>query len=625
MGDQGTSDQPDDVVNSAEAGQLGGNGRAHDLAGDAVPDPGLTRRKRVGLVVGIVALIAAVLFAVFTLLPRAKSPEDVVEDFFAAIEDEDLLGAAASILPSERRFIVEPLFDGLDEAERLRILTEVNVEDLQGVDLEFGKLTYEVETLADDLVWVAVSGDVTSGVRPEDLPVGSLLIHFLPENWAEEIGEDPRDVASIGQNFGLAVVKDDGDWYVSPTYTIAEAARREAGVAFPVEQPFAEPRGAATPEEALERAALAIAGIDLRGLVDVIVPAETAAFRRYAQLFIDDWDSGVADLRSSMAEVGFSYSVDVVVAGSARQGDDTVAWIKDVLRFRAAVDVPDVGMLSIDREGDCLTIDVPEAFIDAFQPFSGEGEIDFSQFDGEDCVDFGSAGDAFNPDASDPFQGQEELFFELPMVGPLVERWSESLENLGDVGASAVQFQVEEIDGRWYVSPAGTINRWILGFTKTLDEALLTEVGDEIQQSIEEPEVFEQRMQDWLTKVGEAGLLDPFGGFGVPIGGPDFGPEVLAPFAERANVLLVWDFDTEFVTNQIEEIYGSGIVVEVIDGPDLHGIFLAALGPGATGGLPPDEFPGGILIAPVDIDTLVEIFNWSQILDMYVAADLGLG
>ena len=496
---------------------------------EAPSGSGFTRRRKAGLVLGIVALVGAVVFAAFTLFLRDKSPEEIVDELFVALGEEDVLGAAASILPSERRFVVDPLLDTVDEAKRLGILADVDLEGIRGVDLAFDGLTYEVEALADDLVWVAVSGTVRSAVRPEDLPVGPLLLRFLPENWAEEISTDPIEDSSIEEAFGLALVKEDGDWYVSLTYTIAEAARREAQVPFPESQPFGEPRGAATPEQALERAVLAITNIDLRAFVDVLVPAQTAAFRRYAQLFIDDWDSGVADLRAVMAEGNFSYSVDEVVVGSARREEDTVAWVEDVPRFRAAIDIPEIGMLSIDRDGDCLKIEVPEPFIEAFGPLFGENEIDFSELDGQDCVESEAFGDTFTQEQSDPFQGQEELFFEMPIAGPLLERWLEPLENLSETGASAVQFEVEEVDGRWYVSPAGTLYRWMLAFTGTLDEALLTQVGDEIRQSVEEPEVLERRLEEWATKAAETGLFDPLGGFGAPPAGVVYGPETLAP------------------------------------------------------------------------------------------------
>jgi hypothetical protein len=62
-------------------------------------------------------------------------------------------------------------------------------------------------------------------------------------------------------------------------------------VAFPEQQPFGEPQGADSAAEALEQAVLAFVNIDLRGFVNVMAPGETAAFRRYAGLFIDDWDA----------------------------------------------------------------------------------------------------------------------------------------------------------------------------------------------------------------------------------------------------------------------------------------------------------------------------------------------
>ncbi|HSM02596.1 MAG TPA: septum formation family protein [Acidimicrobiia bacterium] len=566
---------------------------------------------------GAVVLIAALLLSACS---GGGSPEGVVRGFLDAIGEEDVLGATERVLPSEHRFIIEPLLESLDEAERLGIVSGVDLEQLQGIDIEFEGLSFEAEELADDLVWVAVSGEFSSTVRPDDLPLGSLLTHFLPEDWADDIDTSTDGLSPIGEDFGLAVVREEGRWRISLLHTIAEAARREAGEPYPTEQPFPEPAGAESAEDALEQAALAAFELDLRGFVGVLVPGETAAFRRYAQLFIEEWDEAVADARTGMADAGFSYSIDGIVAGSAIGEDDTVAWIEDVPRFEFVLDVPDMGVVTVDRDGECLTVDIPESLLELIVAAQAQGEIDFdfSQFDGEQCVDLDTPADE---SADNPFEGQEELFYEFPIFGPLFERWAESGASLGEAGASAIQFEVQEIDGRWFVSLAGTMNRWVHALTSTLDEELLTEVGDQLREAIEDPETMDLLMQEWLTEVTEAGL---FGPMGDPLGKPYIGPELLAPYADRTNVLLVWEVDAAYVAAQIEALHGRGIVVETIDGPDLYDIFLNVYGLAGTAGLTPDRFPAGIVIAPLDLDALVEIVNWTEIVDMFLAAELGL-
>jgi hypothetical protein len=503
----------------------------------------------------------------------------------------------------------------------------VDVENVQGFDLQFTDVTYEVEMLADDLAWVAIKGDTGAQVIPNDFPLGPVLTRYLPDDWAADIDTELQ-TGSFASDFGLALVEADGKWYVGLTYTIAEAARRSAGEPFPQQQPFSEPQGAETAAQALEKAVLAFANIDLRGLVDVLAPGETAAFRRYAGLFMDDWDAAIADFRNAMDEASFTYSVDEVLTGSEQRGDDTVAWIEDIPRFSASIDAPDIGMFSVERDGDCLTIEIPREMIEALGP-AFAGEIDFSEFDGRSCIESNPFGDFLPEDQADPLAGQEEFLYDMPAFGPLLERWLTIGDDASESGTANVHFEVIEVDGRWYVSPIGTMWRWLFVFTGTLDQDLIIEVGDDLQQSVDDPEAFARRFEEWAMEIDDGGLLDSLGlfaPFSEQTAGPMmmFGPEMLAPFAGAPSVLLVWDYDVNTVTNRIEELYGQGAVLAVIDPPDMHQMF-SNLGPGATGGLSPEEFPHGIHLAALDVDTLVEIFNWLEVLDLFSAADLGLG
>ncbi len=572
--------------------------------------------KRIALIAGIVALVAATVFAGYLLFFRQTSPGGVVLELFESLEREDLLGTAASVAPSEHDFVIEPLLDLVSEAERLGLVAGLDRESVGGVDLDFSDLTYTTEELADDLVWVDLNGFSRASVIPEELPIGPLLERYLPENWDEEIDRGPQ-ATEIEDDFGLAVVKENGTWYVSLSHTIAEAARREAGVAFPTTQVFAEPAGADNPAAALEEAVRAVADLDLRGLVDVLAPGETAAFRRYAALFMDDWDNAIAEARAAMDDSGFSYSIHEIVVGSGSLDDGTVAWVEDIPRFSARLDAPEVGILSFERDGDCVRVSLPAEMVEGLAPLFGE-EIDTSQFDGRSCVDFGSLFEDPGDGSIALPEGQEELLYDMPIMGPLIERWVTQAEELEESEDVTAHFAMVEQDGRWFVSPMGTVWRWMLTFTSTLDEAVLEEVGDQIREAAEDPELFDRRASAWLEELQGAGFLGP-----LP-GEPLYGPDVLAPFADQRNVLLVWPFQVDAVTDRIDFFYGGDVVMDVIDPPTMHEAFVRSFGPGSTGDLTPDGFPSGVLIAPVDVDTLVGIFNWFEILDLYRAADLEL-
>ena len=76
-----------------------------------------TGRKRLVLAIGVLGVLTAGIFAALaiggssTTAGGADSPEEAYQQLLQAISDEDLLGAAELVLPSERETLVQPLFD----------------------------------------------------------------------------------------------------------------------------------------------------------------------------------------------------------------------------------------------------------------------------------------------------------------------------------------------------------------------------------------------------------------------------------------------------------------------------------------------------------------------------------
>ncbi|NQV05147.1 hypothetical protein HQ535_01235 [bacterium] len=571
--------------------------------------------KRIGLVAGVVALVGAVSFGAMALLPGGRSPTDAASGLLTSLGNEDVLGAGESLLPGERRLVLEPITNLVSEAERLGLLDDVDLEGLQGLDIEFDGLTYEVEALGDDVAWVAISGTLTLGVDLADLPFGSLIERYLPEGWEADAGSD-AEVIEIGDGFGIAVVKQDGDWYVSAYHSAAEVMRRDADLEFPQDVALGYPAGAGSPEEAMEQAVLALADIDLRAFLDVIDPDETAALRRYSALFIEEWDAGVADLRVAMDDVGFSYSIGDIVTGSKQIGDDTVAWLTEIRQFSISIDMPDFGEVRVVRDGDCLRIDVPPDFIDLLEMAIPDTGLPWGELNGEECIDASAFDEMATADPA--AEGDLEAIFDFPVIGPLYERWFSS-EPQGGSSDWTIQFLATEHEGRWYISPTGSSQMWWMSFLATLDEGLLTEIGDEIQRIAEDPEAFEDEIYGYIEELAtEMGIADA-------LGQPVISPGLLAPYADMPLVFLVWDEDLGAATEQFEEAFGGQVALDVIDGPDLYALWLAAYGGDAVAGLSADFFPSGLLVGPLETGMLVEIFGWPTILDLVPAADLGLG
>lgn len=592
-------------------------------------------RKRLVLMFGILAIFGGAIFAAFALLSNQENtPGEGATSFMDALAAEDLIGITESLLPAERRVIAEPLLEWLDEVERLGILSEVDRNALQGLNLDFSDLVYKTEELADDLAWVSITGATSGSVRPEDLPFGDLVKRYLPEGFLEDFPSEVSEESDLDEDFGFALVKENGTWYVSLLHTVAEVARRDAGLEFKDQQLLNEPQGAASPTEALELFALSAAAFDVRGMLNVIDPDETAAFRRYTPLFLPDWDTSLADFRSEMTAAGVTFRVSEVTTESGGTGEDLVAWVTGVPKFEASIEVPGLVVLGVELEEDCFTLLLEGTFLELLDEESLVPGFDLSKLNGETCLDgsdlsvlAGTGNEqpsAFNTDDFD-------FFGELPVVKPIVDHFSAiELAEQPDL-----EFKIVEQDGRYFVSLLGTYNRWYLSAVMHLDEELLTVVGDDIQEIVEDPDAVLGRILPLLEDLDPTGgLLAGFTGLADPVVSTDsgksdstgyaVGADILGPYSDQPGVFIVWDYDVDFVVGLINDIYGPGIVIGTLSGAEMRAYFVASFGPEGDFGMSDEEFPSGIQITGIGVDTLVEIFDWAEIIDLYTAEELGI-
>ncbi len=390
----------------------------HELT--ATVEAGSGGGKRVALIVGIVAILGAGIFAAFSLLSNnGNTPAAGATDFMESFAAEDLLGATENLLPAERRFLAEPMLGWIDELERLGILGDVDTSDVQGFDFELENMTYETEEIGEGLAWVAITGDVTSSVTAEDIPLGSLFEQFMPAEALAEIPDEVSDGENFADDFGLALVEEDGTWYVSVMHTIAEVARREAGKEFPETSTISEPQGAATPEEALEQLFVSLVALDARSVIDVVDPDESLAFRRYSGLFFADWETTLADARSQMTAAGVSIGIDEITIETSGSGDDLIAFVTDVPGFHLTAELPGLPPMGIERVNGCLTVSLDPSLLGAFGPGGADSGFDMSQFDGETCIDLAAQVDA--GDQAEMKDAVLDLVAELPVLGTLMD------------------------------------------------------------------------------------------------------------------------------------------------------------------------------------------------------------
>jgi hypothetical protein len=415
------------------------------------------RGKIIGGVLGVAVLLAAGVFA-FTAISGgheggAASPEDAVEQLFDSVQQLDVLGALDTLLPGERDVTRERAQRLVADLTKLGVLSDdADLSKIKGVEITLSDMSYDpVETNVDDITDVLVSGSIDASVNGEDLPIGDLVIdRFLGGDRPEVDESDSGDFNDVM----LTTVKEDGRWYVSIGYTIAEYARTgtgnpdDASVDIPDAADAIALNGGDKPEDAINNLLDSVENFDLEGLIGTLDPREVGAFQRYAPLFIDDASDQVSSLQDEVALTFGDITYDVT-----QQGDEaTVGFNIDSFN----VDTPD-GTVEYSASEQCVT---------------------FTPKDGSDPTT--QCADELANDPSDISGQLEEL---LPDDPELVDQVTTTIEDvqdaLADLGPTGLT--VSKVDGKWYVSALGTVADSGLNVLDSLDRDEFETLIDDFQ------------------------------------------------------------------------------------------------------------------------------------------------
>ena len=250
---------------------------------------GLRGRRRLALFALVGGLVvAAVVFGVsrlFTAAGGAQSPDGTVRELLDAIEGGDLDGVASTLRPVEAETLVAPALEILSELQRLGMVdadTDASAvgESPSGSGVSFAGVELTTEPVSDRVAFVALQGEVT--VPPGGLAPGPLL-DLLP---LPDVASGSLEPVILPPGTGLAVVAEDGESYVSLWYTVAELARREAGME-PPGAPVLSARPSETPEAVGEALLDAVAAADAEGALAILDPVEAAAVYDYSGIYLD--------------------------------------------------------------------------------------------------------------------------------------------------------------------------------------------------------------------------------------------------------------------------------------------------------------------------------------------------
>lgn len=470
------------------------------------------RRRAAGVGASIAAIAGAVGFGVVALNGAADggaaTPDEAVTRFVAAFENEDVLGMIDVLDPAEVPVLRLLMETAAAEAKRVDVVSDgFALDGIDGLDLEVTDLSLSTQLVADDVAVVsATAGTVTSLFDPAMFPLGGAVRELMSADdlsvitASTELGPD-QDVSM------LATVQRSERWYVSIGYTIAEYARQATDAEFPVLAPAAS-EGFATPEEAATALFDRLLAFDLAGAVATAAPGEADALLRYASVWLPGaleesarWRSDGFDL--ALGEIAYSVSGDgdrrtveattFVIEGTvpASAGSNgappldpnkpTVIWSDDGAGFvlvPAGQALPEsiaglplsndypvdqTNSTSADETGRVYQLELPtpsDAAPVALRLERRDGCITWSGPAAVEIFGGGLPGFGFTSIGDEAFQSCASM--PVGMSAALF---------LGSTGFTELPaLSTVEVDGRWYVSPIGTIGQAVLGLVQGTPE-----------------------------------------------------------------------------------------------------------------------------------------------------------
>ncbi|GAA1193551.1 flagellar basal body protein FliL [Prauserella alba] len=340
-GQQGYPQQP-----YGQPGQYAGDQQGGYASAPQPPGKGRKRGLIIGLVVALVVAAGAVgsYFAFFqqsSVAAGASSPTDAVRKLATSFEGGDLAGTLTTFAPSESRLLTDSLDEAVAEYKRLGVLTEdADPEQLSGLSITTKNLRFDEqgEEQVNDRVTITklTGGTITIKGNAAELPltpeVKEQLLADAPvdeETTTIDIAED------VDEPIRVAAVEENGEWYPSLFYTIADNVLQEEGLEWPSQSIPAE--GAGSPDDAVKGVVNAALDGDLEGVIKLLPPDEMAVLHDVGPLLVDaagDFegppDAEVTDLQTETAEItggtrATITSVTVSVQGStvtvAKSGD----------------------------------------------------------------------------------------------------------------------------------------------------------------------------------------------------------------------------------------------------------------------------------------------------------------
>lgn len=285
--------------------------------------------------IGAAVAVFFVVQSIFGTKSGAESPEAAVQGLIDALSAEDPAGVAAMLAPDETRGLGELTSETVDRARGAGVVSGEQ-GGVDGVSVTSADLQYDTEELNNALARVSIAGgqiDIATKARD-----ASTL--------AQRAGMSDATATLDTNDFQLMTVKQDGRWFVSPGYTLAETitTNNDAQAGDFTVPDDEEPTGAETAEDAVKDFGTAVLSGDVGATQSLLAPPERALARSYSAALNEALDGGdpvsslgtgeIASGDFSTEDLGGGYAKVEINRLSGELGGDPVSFDGQCVRYR---------------------------------------------------------------------------------------------------------------------------------------------------------------------------------------------------------------------------------------------------------------------------------------------------
>jgi hypothetical protein len=301
--------------------------------------------------IGVVGLVGGGAFAVRSFAsPESNTPTQAVQQFITAVNSTDIISAMEALAPGERNLLIDTGVPMVNELTRLDVFAKgTDLRKVDGASLKFSDQTYTETIIRDDIATVTMKGGNLAIAADVSKLFGGVITQFAEETLPGKTNETQKfDSAN------LATIKRGGRWYVSLSYSIAEAARKDLGKPMPEKSASIAAIGADSPEAAVSQMMNKLGGLDAKGAIALMDPDEMGALQDYSPLFIQDLEKAATEGKQQ-----FSLTFPDLGLKATKNGSSTTVAIT---KWSADLTIPSTEGKGtrVQLDGDCVTAEVED-------------------------------------------------------------------------------------------------------------------------------------------------------------------------------------------------------------------------------------------------------------------------